>query len=395
MLTVLMAHAVVVQVVIYIARPMTSYRGLELGIPVVWLGALSASFALVPLVVAVPSGRATDRFGERPVMLAGALLVVAATAVFVAFGDSVAGLVVGSVVLGTGQLLSVVGEQSMLANGAEPGQHDAIFGRYTFAASVGQIVGPGVIVAVGGTGTIPDADAGFASAFLVSILLMAITLAVRSPAGNTAFREDAAEGGFARALQIPGLARALFASAVILSAVDILTVYLPALGLERGLAAGFVGVLLIVRAATSMVARLALASLARLLGRRRLFALSAAVAAIAVFATAIPQPNGTLLVAVAVCGFSLGIGQPLTMSWLAEAAPRGIRGTAMALRLTGNRLGQVIVPAVIGIVAAGAGAPGVLGVTGVILVAASVAVRGVDVDSPDLDDAAAAADPGL
>jgi hypothetical protein len=69
---VLLLHAILLQAITFVLRPMTSYRAIELGAPVFWLGALSACFALVPLLVAIPSGRATDRFGERLVMVAGA-----------------------------------------------------------------------------------------------------------------------------------------------------------------------------------------------------------------------------------------------------------------------------------------------------------------------------------
>ena len=42
-------------------------------------------------------------------------------------------------------------------------------------------------------------------------------------------------------LRLPGLPRALLISCVVLAAVDITLVYLPALGADRGLASGFVG----------------------------------------------------------------------------------------------------------------------------------------------------------
>ena len=62
-------------------------------------------------------------------------------------------------------------------------------------------------------------------------------------------------------------------------------------------------------------------------------------------------------------GLGLGAGQPLTMSWLADSTPPGLRGRAMSLRLTGNRFGQVVVPSVAGVVAVGSGAAGVLWIT--------------------------------
>jgi MFS family permease len=128
LLTVLLVHSVLVQAVTFVLRPTSTYRALELGVPAAWLGVLSASFAIAPLVLAVPSGHAVDRFGERRVMLVGGVALVAATVVFVLLGGGVEGLVAGSVLLGIGHLSSVVGQQALVANATPPGRHDSAFG---------------------------------------------------------------------------------------------------------------------------------------------------------------------------------------------------------------------------------------------------------------------------
>jgi hypothetical protein len=63
------------------------------------------------------------------------------------------------------------------------------------------------------------------------------------------------------------------------------------------------------------------------------------------------------------------------MSWLAETTPPGLTGRAMSLRLTGNRLGQVVVPSLAGMLAVGAGASGVLALTAAGLGAVGFAAR--------------------
>jgi MFS family permease len=84
-------------------------------------------------------------------------------------------------------------------------------------------------------------------------------------------------------------------------------------------------------------------------------------AAVALAATGIPgSPVPLLLVAAAVFGFTVGVTQPLTMSWLAESTPRGRRGTAMSLRLAGNRLSQSAIPTGLGLLASATGPAGVL-----------------------------------
>ena len=379
LLLVLLLHSALTQVVTFVLRPTSAYRAIELDVPSAWLGALTASFAVVPLLLAVPSGQATDRFGERRVMLAGAALVLASALIFLDGRGGAAGLVLGSVVLGTGHLLSVVGQQAAVANTAGPGTFDTAFGYYTFAASLGQAIGPGLIAVVGGSAAIPDTGTIFLVATGLAALLVLCTLPIRLPRPQSRTTGSTA-GGMGTLLRIPGLPRALLISCVVLASVDITLVYLPALGADRGLASGFVGLLLTLRAAASMTSRFFLGRLVRLVGRRRLMIASVALSAVTMAAAGVPVPPWALLVLVVLLGLGLGVGQPLTMSWLAETAPPGLRGRAMSLRLTGNRLGQVVLPSAVGLVAAGAGSAGVLWATAAALALVGAAARRLAVD---------------
>ena len=375
----LLVHSVLAQVVTFVLRPLTAYRAVALDVPAAWLGALTASFAVVPLLLAVPSGQATDRFGERRVMLAGAVLLVLAAVVFATGRGGAAGLVVGSVVLGTGHLLSVVAQQAAVANSAGPGRFDTAFGHYTFAASLGQAAGPALITVLGGSGALPDSRPVFLAATVLTVVLLAVTTGLRIPA-RVSDGAAAEAGGMGALLRLPGLLRALTVSCVVLAAVDITLVYLPALGAERGSAAGAVGLLLTLRALASMTSRLLLGRLVRLAGRRRLMIGSVTLSAVAMAAVAVPMPLPWTSVLVLLLGLGLGVGQPLTMSWLAEVAPPGSRGRAMSLRLTGNRLGQVLLPSAVGLLAAGFGAAGVLWASAGALAAVGVAARRLAVD---------------
>ena len=381
LLGLLLLHSALTQVVTFVLRPTSSYRAIELDVPAAWLGALTASFAVVPLLLAVPSGQATDRFGERRVMLVGSVLIALSAAVFLAEWGGAAGLVLGSVILGTGHLFSVVGQQAAVANTAGPGRFDTAFGFYTFAASLGQAIGPALITLLGGSGALPNTRPIFVVATVLGVLLVGSTVVLRIPVG--AHSGSAAEsGGMRTLLRLPGLVRALVISCVVLAAVDITLVYLPALGADRGMAAGFVGVLLTLRAVASMTSRFFLGKLVAWVGRRRLMIVSVALSAAAMAAVAVPMPPVGTAVLVVLLGLGLGVGQPLTMSWLAEVAPAGLRGRAMSLRLTGNRLGQVLLPSAVGLVAAGVGAAGVLWATAGALAVVGAAARRLAVDGP-------------
>src|SRR3712207_9090922 len=114
-------------------------------------------------------------------MLAGAVLLLLSAVLFASQRGGAAGLVAGSVVLGTGHLLSVVGQQAAVANTAGPGRFDTAFGYYTFAASLGQALGPALITVVGGEGALPDTRPIFLVAGGIAVLLLACTAVLRFP----------------------------------------------------------------------------------------------------------------------------------------------------------------------------------------------------------------------
>jgi MFS family permease len=120
--------------------------------------------------------------------------------------------------------------------------------------------------------------------------------------------------------------------------------------------------------------------LVRLAGRARLIAVSASVAAAAVAAltlTGNPVVLGGLML---VAGYGLGFGQPLTMTLVVQRVPRQWAATALAVRLTGNRLGQVAAPALAGALAGGLGVLSVFWLLGAMLLGSAFAVQRVDVE---------------
>jgi sugar phosphate permease len=79
-------------------------------------------------------------------------------------------------------------------------------------------------------------------------------------------------------------------------------------------------------------------------------------------------------VVLVVAGFFLGIGQPLTMSLIVQAVPDDARGTALAIRLFGNRVDQVATPAGAGLVAGAAGIAAAFWLLGGLLAVAAATV---------------------
>jgi MFS family permease len=374
----ILAGVVLTQAALYLARPVTSYRALALGADARAVGLITAAFALVPLVVAVPLGRASDRW--RPGwLLTGGIALGALACALLGLAATLPGLALASAVLGLGHLALTLAGQSLIARQSGDALHDRDFGLYAAAASTGQLIGPalaGIALSAAGR-SLEDATT---LAFLVAAGLMA--LAVPTSLGTDRLARagrprDAEEGRPLRAGELigtRGVPAGMFASLAILATVDVLTAYLPVLGTQRGIPPAVIGALLSLRAATSILSRVLIPWMVGRLGRVRLLAASAAGSALLTAALPLAGDAAALAVLLAAAGFLLGIGQPLTMSMVVQAVPESTRGTALAIRLTGNRFGQVATPAAAGLVAGAAGVAAAFWLLGGLLGLAAVAV---------------------
>jgi MFS family permease len=368
-LTIVLAHAVLIQIVTFCLRPSLSYAALESGLGVEWLGALSAAFALPGLALSIPAGRLADRLGERAIAVTGAILLFGGTALALALPGYIAALIGATILFGCGHLLSVIADQTLLANRTKAVRRDSVFGGYAFTVSLGQGIGGALLAINAGDSATPDLDLQFLLSISLAVaIVICAALMRRSPP------KPLATGAVAlpptplmEMLRRPKVLRAIAASALVVTAVEISLVYFPALGYERGFSASVVSAMLVGRSMASMASRLGMGLWIRLIGRRPLMVGSVALSAVAMAALALPlNPVGTIALC-AVFGLFNGFSQPLTLSWLSEIAPHGERGTIMSARIAAVRISQTALPLGVGALSAAVGAGGVLVVVGAIV----------------------------
>ncbi len=371
----LLVIATLLQAATAIARPMASYRALDIGMSPASLGLAAAAFAVGPVIFALAIGRWIDRRGTFPFLFGSAVMMVVACAALAFVGTAVALLVLIGI-LGLTQLVFVVANQTVVGSHSQTSAYDSRYGYLSFVASFGQLIGPaaaGLIAAGGG-----DDPTGQALLFGAGLAFVAIPLIWwlwrRDPGPARAPEPDAPPPpGVMTILRTPGMLPAMLASMTVLATLDVIVVYLPALGQERGLSVATVGALLAVRAGASMASRLLLGRLIRRIGREPLMIGSLVVAAGSVIV--LPFLDLPLMfVVMAVAGITLGVCQPMTMAWVAARANASARATAMSLRLLGNRIGQVVIPLAAGSVVIVAGTAGVLAAAGLTVAASAIVV---------------------
>lgn len=374
----LLFSSAITQGAIYVIRPMMTYRALELNATAATIGFIAAIYALFPVLLALTFGQIVGRVGEGRFVIFGTFFIGVSAAILL-FADSLAILAIGAALSGLAHLACMVGGQTMVALKSPTDKYEEHFGRYTFSASLGQMLGPILATLVAGsTGVIPKStSAAFALALALSALAMVPVISWRNDAPTVIARRD--ETGTLRAatnlLKKPGMFAAVFMSLAISSTADILVVFLPLYGNENQFSAFSIGVIISIRAATSMASRYFLGSLSARYSTKQLLVTSNAITVVACAAMAF-APNPWILGAIVfIAGFSLGVGQPLTMSLISQLTVPEERALAVSTRLTGNRLGQFVIPAGAGLLAAGSGTGAVfIGLS--ILVASTFLPRG-------------------
>ena len=251
----LLANAFMVHTVIGIIRVTTTYRTIELDLPVLWLGVIAAGFALLPVFSAVSLGRFIDRGNDSRAAWIGAALVLLAAAGFWGWSSSALHLLAFTVVLGFGHMFCMASHQMLAVRCANMRGREVAFGHYMVAVSTGQGLGPFIVGWLGGSATVPATGYLFGIGFGAALLCLAVALTLR-PAPRPAVHQSAGPVVTVGTLmRMPGMAAVLMASVVTVTSLDLLVVYLPLIGAERHVDASDIEMPLAIRSVAALVAR--------------------------------------------------------------------------------------------------------------------------------------------
>ena len=371
----LLINVALAQASIYVMRPMITYRALENGASGYEIGLIASIYALLPLLIAVPMGRWVGKFGELPLLIIGCFSFIILGVAF-AFLNNFIAIAAATALAGVAHLSNVAASQAMVANRSAMNLQDQNFGYFSFATSLGHSVGPalGGVIA-GSAGVLPRSST---SAFIFAALLALLSLvpfflfkSIKEV--RTQQERDAAGSVKARdVLSRPGIKPAIWTSLSVAAANDVLVVILPLVGTEKGISPVVIGAILSIRSAAAMISRFLLGRLTKSYGSARTMNYSIFLSALFLFASIYANSSIALGLSMAIVGFLLGIGQPLTMSIVSKKTPVQERAMAISIRLFGNRVGQFLVPLAAGALAAPFGASSVFIGLGVLVASAGV-----------------------
>jgi MFS family permease len=403
--------------VIYATRPTVTYRALSLGASTLEIGLVQSAFSILPALLAVAVGRAVDRIGGSRFMIA-ATVTLAVGGVIASYSGGLVVLAFAQIAMGLGHIIYLVAGQALVANVGPRDERELRFGTYATVNSIGQLIGPALAAAILGGGVVvagavlvasaatsppvgaaprpaaglplPDNAEGVVFLVGTGITLVAFALTCFLPGltrrGDRP-RTPPAKGpgtlSVARSvLRRPGMLSAMFVSIVVISVLDAIVAYLPAYGSVAGLSVALVGALLSIRAGASLVSRIFMTQLIARLGRGRLLAGSMAMAAVSLLVLPFVTSDVVLIGLMIAVGMGLGLVQPMTIAWVANRSPRSERGTALGVRITGNRIALLIVPTMLGGIAGSAGIEAIFIVMGLSLALASAVALVTGYDAP-------------
>jgi len=354
------------------SRVIVSLDALSMGASTFTVGVLISLYALLPMVLSVPTGRLIDRIGLRPPMLAGTVLIgAAATLAFAAPG--MAALFGSATLLGTGFMAFQIAAQHATGELGGMAARARNFSMLALGYSVSGFIGP--IIA----GYAID-HFGFRWAFAIFALIPLLPIAVlasgRPQLPSVHPRdEDAGRGGVGVLLRHRTLQRVYAMNVLLALGWDLHTVFVPIYGAKIGLPAAEIGLVLSSFAAATFVVRFSMPVIARRVHEQRVLAVALIGSGLVLFAFPFSQNVAALIILSFILGLGLGGGQPVVLALLHTHAPPGRISEAVGVRMSLVNTTSVAVPLALGAAGASLGIVPVFWTVGAGLMTGSLLAR--------------------
>jgi multidrug resistance protein len=335
------------------------------------VGFVITSFGIGRLVANFPAGLLSQRFGRRPMLCLGPVLLGIGS-IGAALAESFAVLVIWRFVQGVGSGVYMTASAAALADNSSREQVGRVMALYQAALLLGTSVGP----ALGGW---IAASFGFTAPFwayaLVAVAALATALVSFKDASPTPRSPNSPQESSIRVL----LGR-VFAAICLVSFAIFFTrtasqwLLVPLIASEKhGMGVAAIGIAVAVIAVGSFALLPWAGIIIDRWGSRSATAYSTVLLAVGLVILAIGQSEITFWAAIIIIGIAGGVNGPSIGAYMVEVAPRNLYGPSIGLQRTAGDFGFVLGPLVAGAFFDGLGYTSALGMNAVVLLL-SVAV---------------------
>jgi predicted MFS family arabinose efflux permease len=331
-------------------RVLLTLYALKLGAEPVAIGLLAASFSIIPLLFSWVSGRWSDRFGSRWLLMIG--VVGSSSGMLLPyFLPSLSTLFIAGVLSGLSMTFCNVSLQNLVGMLSAPEHRAKNFSNYTLAGSIAAFIGP----LIAGF-SVDHAGYGYACLIVAAIAIVPVSMLVARGADlPTGSGEAKPAGNLWHALTMPGVWPVLAASSLGQIAGDFFQFYMPVYAHDAGLSASAIGIVLAGYSAATFVARVFLPGLIRRWSEQAVLVYAFLLSALALMLVPFFEHAVPLTLASFFVGLGMGCTAPITMMLMYTRSAEGRSGEAMGLRLTVDNLTRLIGPLLFGMMAGGVG----------------------------------------
>ncbi|MFZ2491574.1 MAG: MFS transporter [Thermoanaerobaculia bacterium] len=363
-LLVLTAQVFIIMLGLGLATPILPLYAQSFGLSAAAVGSLITVFGVARILINIPAGHWTERFGRRKLLIFGPVITAAGSFGF-AFATSFAQLLLWRVLQGVGSAVLTTAAMVVLADLSGPGNRGRIMSLYQGSLLLGAGAGPALGGVIAGAW-------GFRAPFFMFgafTLLAGVWAFFRIPetrdlaAAREPARRDAAgraNGAAAPPSLLPASMWTMLrdVSFLLVSLVTLATFFtrsggqmtlLPLLGHnELGLSETAIGMVFTVISLVNFATLYVAGSLSDRFGRKVVIVPSGVLTAIAIGLYVYAGTGATFLAVSILLGIGTGLGGPAPAAYVADIVPAGMVGPAMGLYRTISDLGLVLGPVLLG-----------------------------------------------
>ena len=327
----------------------------DVGASLSMLGSYGSVAAMAMLLLSLPLGQLSDRYGRRRMMVPGLILFIVVPLSYMA-AQSPYHLYPIRIALGLGVGLIFGNGFLLMSEVAEEGFRNVAQGLYMTSMGLGFTLGP----LVGGFAAklvAPSLSFKISSGFAVLGLLLLLMVKEKRVKESGKTEARAGLGELVRDPRIIASGVANFVNSLMFNAV---TLFFPVYGSDIGLDEADVGIGFTSRGLASTAVRLPVGSLTRRIKALNLMAAGLLLSAATMFT--VSNSSGLVLVSVlmGVQGVAYGVYLTSGNVYVSEEAPRDRKATAMAVYSMFGNIGGVVGPVTLGVIAERIGARGAL-----------------------------------
>lgn len=361
-----MSFSFFAQTMLLLAVPLYA---LSLGASPAIIGLLVAAPFVGPMFLSIPMGRLVTLYGAGRTMRVGAI-GMALGPLAPLLSPTLEGLLVMQLVIGTLQVVMGISAQATIATLGRGPRSESAFGWYSTVVSAGQMLGP---ISAGLLLDALGAPAVFVAAAAASVVAWLTALRLQAPPGTGgSLRGEPL--GYRTQLRLvrvnPAVQVSMLLTLAVLFSFGTHAAFFPVYLEQLAISASIIGVLVSIRALTSMLIRPFMATIiAALGGRGRTVVITIVLMALGFGLTGLFSHLAVLALLAFTIGIAVGLAQPLSIVTITDHVPALERPGALGLRLTANQGAQVVGPLTLGLVAEAFGYPAMFVVGGLALMA--------------------------